>query len=62
MHPIEAISILSQLAYVQPDVATSFADRYAWKVGYRNLPVHAPTEPYTPLYHCLLYTSDAADE
>ena len=58
MHPIEAISILSQLAYVQPDVATSFADRYAWKVGYRNLPVHAPTEPYTPLYHEFTYASN----
>ena len=57
MHPVEAISILSQLAYVQPDAATSFADQYAWHVGFGSLPVHAPTAPYTPLYHEYTYAS-----
>ena len=58
MHPVEAISILSQLAYVQPGTATSFPDEYAWKFGYSSLPVHAPTEPYTPLYHEFTYASN----
>ena len=58
MHPVEAVSILSQLAYVQPGTATSFANQYAWQVGFSNLPIHAPVVPYTPLYNEFTYASN----
>ena len=59
MNPVEAVSILSQLAYVQPATATAFADDYAWTVGFNNLPLYNEmAAPYTPLYNEFTYASN----
>ena len=54
---VEAVSILSQLAYVEPGTASAFAANYAWDVGFVNLPIYAPIAPYTPLYSEFTYAS-----
>ena len=58
MHPIEAVSILSQLAYVQPATSTQFADAYVSTFGHLSLPKFAQTPPYTPLYSKFTYISN----
>ena len=57
MHPVEAASILSQLAYIPPSTATTFADAYAKSYGHASIPVFAPVKPYTPQFSDFTYAS-----
>ena len=57
MHPIEAVSILSQLAYIPPAIAEHFSDVYALRYGYTGIPVHAPIPEYVPLFTEFTYAS-----
>ena len=58
MHPIEAVSILSQLAYLPPATAATFADAFTNTYGYGTVPEFAPVAPYTPLYTDFTYASN----
>ena len=55
MHPVEAISILSQLAYVPSTAQVSFVSAYTYAHGFA--PNVVPVAPYTPLYTNFAYAS-----
>ena len=57
MHPVEAASILSQLAYIPPSTAATFADAYVGTYGHASMPVFAPVKPYTPQFSDFTYAS-----
>ena len=55
MHPVEAVSILSQLASVPSSTMLSFAETYA--DIYDSVPVHTPVKAYMPLFTEFSYQS-----
>ena len=56
MHPVKAVSILSQLAFLTPQDATNFTN--AWVGKYGPVPDLNPIQPYTPQFTDFTYASN----
>ena len=57
MHPVEAVSILSQLSYLTHTHASTFAKEYA-ATNAAHVPVFAPVVNYVPLFPEFTYASN----